>query len=149
MVADSLGRRVGGTWRWGLVAEVSKQAPEIQGRRVLVVDDDADIRTMVQLILEASGYRVATASDGADALRHLAANGPPSLILLDLMMPLMGGEEFRAEQLRDPRLASIPVVVVSARPQAAEKAARMGALACLQKPFEVEELLDVVRRGRR
>jgi len=117
---------------------------------VLLVEDDFDLRDALVPILEYEGHHVVSAANGKEALDRLhSMPAAPSLILLDLMMPLMGGEEFRAEQLRDPRLASIPVVVVSARPQAAEKAARMGALACLQKPFDVEELLDVVRRGRR
>jgi CheY-like chemotaxis protein len=117
---------------------------------VLLVEDDFDLRDALVPILEYEGHHVVSAANGKEALDRLhSMPAAPSLILLDLMMPLMGGEEFRAEQLRDPRLASIPVVVVSARPQAAEKAARRGALACLQKPFDVEELLDVVRRGRR
>src|SRR5262245_62556418 len=117
---------------------------------VLLVEDDFDLRDALVPILEYEGHHVVSAANGKEALDRLhAMPAAPSLILLDLMMPVMGGEEFRAEQLRDPRLASIPVVVVSARTQAAEKAARMGALACLQKPFAVEDLLDVVRRGRR
>jgi CheY-like chemotaxis protein len=117
---------------------------------VLLVEDDFDLRDALVPILEYEGHHVVSAANGKEALDRLQTMpAAPSLILLDLMMPVMGGEEFRAEQLRDPRLASIPVVVVSARAQAAERAARMGALACLQKPFDVEELLDVVRRGRR
>jgi len=117
---------------------------------VLLVEDDFELRDALVPILEYEGHRVVSAANGKEALDRLhAMPAAPSLILLDLMMPVMSGEEFRAEQLRDPQLASIPVVVVSARSQAAEKAARMGALACLQKPFDVEELLDVVRRRRR
>jgi len=117
---------------------------------VLLVEDDFDLRDALVPILEYEGHHVVSAANGKEALDRLQTMpATPSLILLDLMMPVMGGEEFRAEQLRDPRLAAIPVVVVSARAQAAEKAARMGALACLQKPFDVEELLDVVRRRRR
>ena len=117
---------------------------------VLLVEDDFDLRDALVPILEYEGHHVVSAANGKEALDRLQTMpAAPSLILLDLMMPVMSGEEFRAEQLRDPRLASIPVVVVSARAQAAEKAARMGALACLQKPFAVEELLDLVRKGRR
>jgi CheY-like chemotaxis protein len=121
-----------------------------ESETVLLVEDDFDLRDALVPILEYEGHQVVSAANGKEALDRLQSMpAAPSLILLDLMMPVMGGEEFRAEQLRDPRLASIPVVVVSARAQAAEKAARMGALACLQKPFDVEELLDVVRRRRR
>src|SRR2546428_2502317 len=72
-----------------------------------------------------------------------------SLFLFDLMMPVMSGEEFRAEQLRNPALASIPVVVVSAHASAEERAARLGAVGCVRKPFEVEDLLEEVRRSSR
>jgi CheY-like chemotaxis protein len=115
---------------------------------VLVVEDDFDLRDALVPILEYEGHRVVSAANGREALDRLHAMSPPSVILLDLMMPVMNGETFRAEQLRDPRLAGIPVVVVSAHPKAEEHAARMGAVGCLRKPFDVEDLLAVVRRSR-
>src|SRR6185503_4662036 len=114
---------------------------------VLVVEDDFDLRDALVPILEYEGHRVISAANGREALDQLQAMPPPSVILLDLMMPVMNGEDFRTEQLRDPRLASIPVVVLSAHPKAEEQAARMGAIGCLKKPFEVEALLDLVRQS--
>jgi len=114
---------------------------------VLVVEDDFDLRDALVPILEYEGHRVVSAANGQEALDRLHAMPPPSLILLDLMMPVMNGEEFRAEQLRDPTLASIPVVVVSAHPGAEERARRIGAAGCVKKPFEIEDLLEQVRRS--
>jgi CheY-like chemotaxis protein len=114
---------------------------------VLVIEDDFDLRDALVPILEYEGHRVVSAANGREALDRLHAMSPPSVILLDLMMPVMNGEDFRAEQLRDPRLAAIPVVVVSAHQKAEEQAARMGAIGCLKKPFDVEDLLVAVRRG--
>ena len=116
---------------------------------VLVVEDDFDLRDALVPILEYEGHRVVSAANGKEALERLHAMPPPSLILLDLMMPVMSGEEFRAEQLRDPTLASIPVVVVSAHASAEERARRLGAVGCVRKPFEVEDLLEQVRRSSR
>ena len=113
----------------------------------LVVEDDFDLRDALVPILEYEGHRVVSAANGKEALDRLHAMPPPSLILLDLMMPVMNGEEFRAEQLRDPVLASIPVVVLSAHPSAEERAAHLGAAGCLKKPFDIEDLLEHVRRS--
>jgi CheY-like chemotaxis protein len=116
------------------------------GASVLVVEDDFDVRDALVPILEYEGHRVTSAANGREALERLHAMDPPSVILLDLMMPVMDGEGFRKEQLRDPSLASIPVVVVSAHPRAEEKAAQMGAVACLAKPIDIDALLEHVRR---
>ena len=116
---------------------------------VLVVEDDFDLRDALVPILEYEGHRVVSAANGKEALERLQTMPPPSLILLDLMMPVMDGEEFRARQLRDPTLASIPVVVVSAHASAEERAALLGAAGCVKKPFEIEDLLEQVRRSSR
>src|SRR6266704_1344448 len=116
---------------------------------VLVVEDDFDLRDALVPILEYEGHRVVSAANGKEALERLRTMPPPSLILLDLMMPVMDGEQFRAQQLRDPALASIPVVVVSAHASAEERAALLGAAGCVKKPFEIEDLLEQVRRSSR
>src|SRR4051812_60385 len=113
---------------------------------ILVVEDDAATRSALQLILRAAGYEVACAGDGREALDRLREKRPPCLILLDLMMPVMDGRQFREEQRRDPALAGVPVVLVSADMNLAEKAADLGASGYLQKPVEIEELLELVRR---
>ena len=83
---------------------------------LLVVEDDSDIRTAMVAILEDEGFQVTAHEDGRSALEFLRASvtALPSLILLDLMMPIMNGWEFREQQLADPKLDKIPVVVVTA-----------------------------------
>ena len=87
---------------------------EPETKSILVVDDDADIRHSLTEILVDEGYAALTAGNGSEALSLIRANHPPSLIVLDLMMPIMDGYEFLAEQQRDGELAHIPVVVVTA-----------------------------------
>src|SRR5215212_2491309 len=81
---------------------------------VMVVEDDFTIRETLRELLEDEGYRVTQASNGAEALACLRTNGTPRLILLDLMMPVMDGVEFRRALQKDPRLSDIPMVVLSA-----------------------------------
>jgi two-component system, chemotaxis family, chemotaxis protein CheY len=113
--------------------------------RVLIVEDDADIREVFHEVLSEAGYDVATAVDGRDALDVLAAaNALPDVILLDLMMPRMDGYEFRAAQIKDPRLRAIPVVAVSADRTGKQRARQAGICEYLAKPVELDELLRVV-----
>ena len=112
---------------------------------VLVVEDDAVTRDAIKAVLEGDGYGVACAHDGRQALDRLSVSEPPALILLDLMMSGMDGREFRREQERDPALASIPVVVVSAAGDGPATAAALGAADYLQKPVEFDDLLATVR----
>jgi CheY-like chemotaxis protein len=114
--------------------------------RILIVEDDASVREALAIFLEGEGYAVVEAGDGAEALAHLRTSEPVALILLDLMMPVMNGWEFRDAQTRDPRLASIPVVIITADTQAARKATAVGAAGCLLKPVEFPELLTYVDR---
>ncbi len=114
---------------------------------VLVIDDDADVRDVVQIMLEDAGYRVTVARDGAaalDVLRHAAPL--PDLILLDLRMPLIDGHTFRRIQQGHPQWRTIPVVVMSADIQVHATAAALGMAAVLPKPFTVPELLAMVQR---
>jgi CheY-like chemotaxis protein len=113
-------------------------------RTVLVVEDDTDIREEMAALLEGEGYKVAQARNGKDALDLLKQLPPPCVILLDLMMPVMNGWDFRVQQLADPTLKEIPTVIVSGAARAPEEARSLGANACLQKPFELEPLLEVV-----
>ncbi len=83
-------------------------------KTILIVEDDADFRMTLQEVLEQEGYPVAAAQHGKEALDYLSHSPAPGLILLDLMMPVMDGWQFREEQARDPRLASIPVLVMTA-----------------------------------
>jgi CheY-like chemotaxis protein len=115
-------------------------------RSVMVVDDDDDIRTTIEALLHQRGYPVLCAVEGAEALGLLRQNATrPGLILLDLMMPGMSGESFRAAQLRDPALADVPVVVLSGAGKLIEKAHLLGVEA-LQKPISLSDLLAIVSR---
>lgn len=116
------------------------------GHHILVIEDDAETRRAMTLVLELEGYKVVGMPDGRQALDHLRSDGRPCVILLDLMMPVLDGMEFRREQQRDPAIASIPVVVVSADGSVRQKAASLGAQDYLQKPIEVSRLVDLVRR---
>jgi CheY-like chemotaxis protein len=108
-------------------------------RRVLVVDDDRDNRELLVELLASEGYLVSSASDGKIALAEARATRP-DVILLDLMMPVMNGWEFRDAQLRDPDLARVPVVVVSAFEDT------LDVEAILRKPYLLEDVLDTVQR---
>jgi CheY-like chemotaxis protein len=114
---------------------------------ILVVDDDAGIRDSLAALLDDEGYRVVTANDGRDGLTKLRqlAGERPCIILLDLMMPVMNGPQFYAEQQRDPELASIPVVVISADANVRVKAQQFGG-EYLAKPVRIEQVLDMVQR---
>jgi CheY-like chemotaxis protein len=114
--------------------------------RVLVVEDDDDIREVMELLLSAEGFHVDVAKDGLDALEKLEPDQKPPLILLDMMMPRMDGEAFINAVRNQPALAATPIVVISGNAAAREKADRLRASACLVKPFELEELLSLVRR---
>lgn len=114
---------------------------------ILVVDDDLPTREALALFLGAEGYRVTTADDGCDALEQLRHGSHPDLILLDLMMPVMDGWHFRNEQLADPWLSDIPVIVCSASGQASRYADSLRASAYLDKPLEPAKLADVVNRS--
>ena len=112
---------------------------------VLVVEDHAETREMVVLYLARHQISVATASNAFEALDAVRA-APPAVILLDLMMPQLSGQQFRRFLSADPRLAGIPVVVVSAIPNADEEAKRIGAVACIHKPVDLDGMLSIIRR---
>jgi len=115
---------------------------------ILLVEDDPSIQGAISLLLEREGFQVTCAGNGAEALRLLGAGEAPALILLDMMMPVMNGLEFRAAQQRDPRLAAIPVVVLSATPGADESADLPPPSAVMPKPFDIDQLLAVVEAHR-
>lgn len=111
---------------------------------VLIVEDDPDLRELLTLTLEAEGYTVGQARNGAEALEQLRGGSEkPRLILLDLRMPIMNGWQFRDLQRKDPELADIPVVIVSAD---VPPGPDLRAVAFLQKPIQPEELIATVQR---
>jgi CheY-like chemotaxis protein len=110
---------------------------------ILVVDDDHRLREVLCDALELEGYKVVAAEHGQAALEHLQAGDRPCLILLDLMMPVMDGKAFREEMLKDPDLADIPVVLITAG--GAQVIADVPVVAVLCKPLSVEAVVDVVQ----
>lgn len=124
-------------------------ALSVSHRPILVVDDDPVIRESMQGLLELEGYPVAVASDGEDALRQLRLGLDPCLILLDLSMPGKDGFQFRAEQLADPRFASIPTIVWSGRYDLQEEMVRRLGTTALRKGGDCEAVLSCIEAQRR
>jgi CheY-like chemotaxis protein len=112
--------------------------------QVLIVDDDQDLGHAICETLELQGHDVHCVSNGREALEHLRGGRPTCLILLDLMMPVMNGWEFREKQLADRSLARIPVVVVTADRDARQKADDLSAAGFLQKPVRADDLIRCV-----
>src|SRR6266567_4485688 len=108
------------------------------GAKVLLVEDDAEASDAVAELLASKGMSVLSADEGRKAL-ELMATWRPAVVLLDVHMPGMGGREFRRRQLEDPRIARIPVVVITGDPEAGVTASRT-----LQKPFTPDDLLGAL-----
>jgi CheY-like chemotaxis protein len=111
---------------------------------LLLVEDNEDIREALRLLFEREGHEVARATNGRDALAQLQAGLRPSLIILDLTMPVMGGVDFRRRQRADPSLAHIPVIVYSGANDMLEQVQGLSVLACLRKPASLNRLVELV-----
>jgi CheY-like chemotaxis protein len=118
--------------------------PPSGARPILVVDDDAALRRIVVALLTDEGYAVMEAADGAAALAR-AREGTPGLILLDMRMPVLNGWEF-ARRYRAQPPPHAPIICVTAALDAAARGTQIGAVASLSKPFDLDELLTLVRR---
>jgi DNA-binding response OmpR family regulator len=111
---------------------------------VLVVEDDADLLALLEIVLQEAGHRVRTASDGRAALARVAEE-MPGVILLDMRMPVMDGWEF-AREFRARHGRACPIVVVTAAENARLRAEEIGAEGWLAKPFDLEDVLAAVAR---
>jgi CheY-like chemotaxis protein len=111
---------------------------------ILIVEDDADLREMMAQLLTLEGFRASTVANGREALEYLSQGDKPDVILLDLMMPVMDGWEFRRQQQADSSLNKVPVIVLSALDQ--QRAADVNAVAFLKKPLDFDRLLELVRQ---
>ena len=111
---------------------------------VLIVEDDRDTREMLERFLELEGFSVRSAPNGREALETLQREGRACVILLDLMMPVMNGWEFRQVQARDPRFSDIPVIVVTAAGRR-EQIPAIDADAWLSKPVDFDRLLETIQ----
>src|SRR4051812_14514337 len=109
-------------------------------RRILVVEDNPDLRCVLSDALLDSGYDVSSVSNGAEALER-AQEWLPDAILLDLMMPVMDGAEFLKARRDRPFLARVPVMVLTAHPFHHRLLDGLGATLVLRKPYDLEELL--------
>ena len=110
---------------------------------VLVVDDEPELRSVVALVLSEEGYEVEQAANGAEAL-HVLTHHQPNCMLLDMRMPVLDGWGFAREL--EARHLHVPVVVMTAAQDARHWCDEIGAVACLPKPFDVDDLLDTVER---
>lgn len=114
---------------------------------LLIVEDSKDILDLVLRFYRAEGYETVAARDGKEALDLLRSRPDlPAVILLDLMMPVMDGLRFREAQTADARLAAVPVVIMTADANAAEKAAEAGVRGYIRKPVELQVLLAVAQK---
>jgi CheY-like chemotaxis protein len=124
--------------------EASRQEPR-DGPipHVLVVEDDLDLRDLFLLVAQLQGYTAEGAINGSDGLSKLRATGA-SVVVLDLMMPVMTGWEFRERQLKDPSIANVPVLCVSAASNLAQHGERLH-LPCMAKPVDPDLLAIALR----
>ena len=114
---------------------------------ILIVDDERGIRDSLGMVLGSEGLECLMAHNGSEALKLLRRlERQPDLILLDLMMPVMNGRDFRMAQLADPRLAAIPTLVLSAATDAALQATDLAVAGHLLKPINLDSLLDIIER---
>jgi CheY-like chemotaxis protein len=111
---------------------------------VLVVDDDGDLLQVLGEVIEGEGFRAVTAKSGEQALELLNAGETPCVILLDLKMPGMGGEEFRRRQLANPRFSGIPVIGFTGLANGEADARRLALASFLRKPVKLHHLLEAI-----
>jgi len=119
----------------------ASQAPH--AAEILVVDDDPDIRESLREVLEDEGYAVACVGNGREALDYLHREPRPRVILLDLMMPVMDGGQFRREQKRDPAIADIPLIVITAT---GKRPVLIDAEELVMKPLDLGRLFEAIER---
>lgn len=115
----------------------------MKNKMIFLIEDEPDIRESLREVLEMEGYKVSCAPNGFEAMEALRDLPTPELILLDMLMPVMNGKEFREWQLTTPRLKSVPVIVLSADPSQKE----LEGILHLQKPVDLSELLAAVKNG--
>lgn len=114
-------------------------------KKILIIEDDQNIRSSLEHILKSAHYDVLTADNGLSALEMLELKSRlPDLIILDLMMPIMNGFEFRAAQQKDPRFSKIPVILLTANDKLVEFKEKLQAFEFLNKPVDVKDLLFVL-----
>jgi len=125
------------------------RAPASAAKVILVVDDDASVRSLITKALRTKGYEVEQAVDGLDASKQLRnAPRPPDLIICDVMMPMIDGFSFARIVRSDAQLRTVPILFLSAKsdPSSIVQGISLGAIQYMQKPFRIAELLEKVER---
>ena len=117
--------------------------PSVQHCPVLIVEDDADLRDMMAQLLTLEGFNAATVANGREALEYLRNVARPDVILLDLMMPVMDGWQFRREQKLDPAIANIPLIVITAT---GKRPVLIDADELVMKPLDLGRLFEAIER---
>ena len=117
-------------------------------KTILLIEDANELLQLLKSILEMKGFRILSANNGEDAL-ELLRNNPelPDLILLDMMMPIMSGQQFMEKKNQDLRIAAIPVVLLTAHKDALEAKSKLGARDFIKKPVELDEVFEVINRN--
>ena len=116
-------------------------------KTILIVEDDIDIAENLVCLLEMEGYKVYVARDGKEALDQLRARpDKPGIILLDLMMPVMDGFQFRENQMADAELSKIPVAIMTAGGNIESRIAQLNVSASFRKPLDIDKLLEVIEK---
>lgn len=114
---------------------------------ILVIDDDKEIRESLMDVLTDEGYTVICKENGREGLNYLKGNHPlPRLVFLDLMMPILDGQEFRKEQMSNPAIAHIPTILFSANGQLDKRAIDIGMTDFLKKPIDLDDLLLIAAK---
>lgn len=122
--------------------------PRANAKHILIVEDSPDLQMLLSQIFSLEGYPVCQALNGKVALDLLNTTASlPALILLDIMMPVMDGFQFRQEQEKDPRLAAIPIVIMTADIDSQTKATKLGAVGVIRKPMlDIDALLGIAAK---
>jgi CheY-like chemotaxis protein len=121
---------------------------ELSSKRILIVEDSEDFQFLVRHLLESEGYHVESAFNGLEALNKLGALfALPHLIILDIMMPVMDGFEFKERIEKDPRLKDIPIVVVTAHGDQLTTMAKIGARDIIHKTADMSSFLEIIKKN--
>lgn len=114
-------------------------------KRILIVDDEPDLRVILRAALEARGYDCEEAEDGLTALDRIEQT-PPDLVISDVLMPRMNGWQLMARLSADPERRRLPVILLTAAPddEVVDRAREVGAVACLAKPVDFDRMMEVV-----
>jgi CheY-like chemotaxis protein len=118
---------------------------ELPAGDILLVEDDDSLGAILTAVLQDQGYTVVRASNGQEALNHLHTERPPHLILLNLVMPVMNGWQFREQLRKVPELADIPVIVLSGVRKLDKQAASIGVTDSFTKPYNLKAVIDTIQ----